>query len=417
MRASRAENTRRAYAADAEFHDLGLGCRPAAPSGSTEDRGPLPGRRGRAPPARHPCPPPGGHYGRPPGSRTPARYPCRSHPGNACGIKRTHGTNQNGKAPAVIADLRAMIAAQPDTLAGLRNRALLLLGFAGALRRSELVGLDVEDLDFTSAGLVVTLRRSKTDQDGDGRKLGVPYGSRLETCPVRTSQSWLSAAAITTGPAFREIAKATASSIPTPTGKAAGAVCAWAIRPSLSSSSGLRRQRASIRRGTPVTRCVPVLRPRPPLLGPRSAPSWPRQGIARCRWSGGISAAANCFARTPPRRSDCRCGVTTVVGAPFRHAPDMPFFLSSAALARRRVGFRVPACGGKATRATTGSLFRTISAPCRTSSRWITFSELAVRICRGRVPRFRPCSASRAHEAKANGLLALRLPQRPPSRP
>ena len=101
-----------------------------------------------------------------------------------------------------------MIAAQPDTLAGLRNRALLLLGFAGALRRSELVGLDVEDLDFTSAGLVVTLRRSKTDQDGDGRKLGVPYGGRLETCPVRTSQSWLSAAAITTGPMFREITKA-----------------------------------------------------------------------------------------------------------------------------------------------------------------------------------------------------------------
>ena len=103
------------------------------------------------------------------------------------GIKRTHGTNQNGKAPAVIADLRAMISAQPDTLAGLRDRALLLLGFAGALRRSELVGLDVEDLDFTSAGLVVTLRRSKTDQDGGGRRVGVPYGSQLETRPVRTS--------------------------------------------------------------------------------------------------------------------------------------------------------------------------------------------------------------------------------------
>ena len=55
---------------------------------------------------------------------------------------------------------------------------------------------------------MVTLRRSKTDQDGDGRKLGVPYGSRLETYPVRTSQSWLSAAAITTGPVFREMTKA-----------------------------------------------------------------------------------------------------------------------------------------------------------------------------------------------------------------
>jgi integrase len=82
------------------------------------------------------------------------------------------------------------------------------LGFAGPLRRSEPVGLDVEDFDFASAGLVVTLQRSKTDQDGDGRKLGVPYGSRLETSPVRTSQSWLSAAAITAGPVFREITKA-----------------------------------------------------------------------------------------------------------------------------------------------------------------------------------------------------------------
>ena len=172
------------------------------------------------------------------------------------GIKRTHGTNQNGKAPAVIADLRAMISAQPDTLAGLRDRALLLLGFAGALRRSELVGLDVEDLDFTSAGLVVTLRRSKTDQDGGGRRVGVPYGSRT-----------------------RNPSRADVTSPPIPTGKAASAVCAWATRPSLSSSSGLRRRRASIRRGTPVTRCVPVLRPRPPLPGPRSAPSWPRRGI------------------------------------------------------------------------------------------------------------------------------------------
>jgi integrase len=123
------------------------------------------------------------------------------------GIKRTHGTSQLAKAPAVIADLKAMIEGQPDTLAGLRNRALLLLGFAGALRRSELVSLDVEDLDFTSDGLVVTLRRSKTDQDAQGRQIGVPYGRRLKMCPVRSLQSWLEVADIRSGAIFREITR------------------------------------------------------------------------------------------------------------------------------------------------------------------------------------------------------------------
>ena len=209
MRASRAENTRRAYAADWRnfttwASSAGLQPLPAAPETvglylAAEAARLRPGTL-----ARHLVAITAAHRaaGHPLDTRA---APIRE---TLAGIKRTHGTNQNGKAPAVIADLRAMISAQPDTLAGLRNRALLLLGFAGALRRSELVGLDVEDLDFTSAGLVVTLRRSKTDQDGDGRKLGVPYGSRLETCPVRTAQSWLSAAAITTGPVFREITKA-----------------------------------------------------------------------------------------------------------------------------------------------------------------------------------------------------------------
>lgn len=78
-----------------------------------------------------------------------------------------------------------MVGALPDTLGGLRDRALLLLGFAGAFRRSELVGLDVADLTFTSAGLVVRLRRSKTDQEGQGRPVGIPYGAQPDTCPVR----------------------------------------------------------------------------------------------------------------------------------------------------------------------------------------------------------------------------------------
>jgi len=69
-----------------------------------------------------------------------------------------------------------------------RLRALMLLGFAGAFRRSELVGLDTEDCSFGKDGLTVTLRRSKTDQQGTGRKIGIPYGSNPETCPVRTIQ-------------------------------------------------------------------------------------------------------------------------------------------------------------------------------------------------------------------------------------
>jgi integrase len=93
------------------------------------------------------------------------------------GIRRAKGTAQAGKAPTLTADIRAMVAALPDIRLGLRDRALLLLGFAGAFRRSELVALDVRDLEVSRAGLVVTLRRNKTDQDGEGCKLGVPYGA------------------------------------------------------------------------------------------------------------------------------------------------------------------------------------------------------------------------------------------------
>jgi integrase len=85
----------------------------------------------------------------------------------------------------------------------MRDRALLLLGFAGAFRRSELVGLDVADLEFARAGLIVTLRKSKTDQEGRSRRLGIPFGSSEQTCPVRSLQAWLEAARINEGPVFR----------------------------------------------------------------------------------------------------------------------------------------------------------------------------------------------------------------------
>src|SRR6201984_2880398 len=82
------------------------------------------------------------------------------------GIRRTVGTAKARKAPAVADKVRAMVALAPESLAGLRDRALLLLGFAGAFRRSELVAVDVADVAETKPGLLVTIRRSKTDQDG-----------------------------------------------------------------------------------------------------------------------------------------------------------------------------------------------------------------------------------------------------------
>jgi integrase len=98
-----------------------------------------------------------------------------------------------------------MVEATDTGIIGTRDRALVLLGFAGAFRRSELVGLDVEDCTFGKDGLTVTLRRSKTDQDGMGRKIGIPYGSNPETCPVRTVQAWMEMAGISSGPLFRSI--------------------------------------------------------------------------------------------------------------------------------------------------------------------------------------------------------------------
>jgi len=121
------------------------------------------------------------------------------------GIKRTMGTASRQKAPAMTDDIRAMLEVADAGLIGVRDQALILLGFAGAFRRSELVSLDVEDCVFGKDGLTVMLRRSKTDQDGQGRKIGIPYGSNPETCPVRVVQTWLERAGATSGPLFRSI--------------------------------------------------------------------------------------------------------------------------------------------------------------------------------------------------------------------
>jgi len=121
------------------------------------------------------------------------------------GIRRTIGTAVVQKTAALTDDIRAMLYSTDAGLIGARDRAMVLLGFAGAFRRSELVGLDTDDCSFGKDGLTVTLRRSKTDQQGAGRKIGIPYGSNPDTCPVRVQQAWLEQAGINGGPLFRSI--------------------------------------------------------------------------------------------------------------------------------------------------------------------------------------------------------------------
>jgi len=98
-----------------------------------------------------------------------------------------------------------MVAASPDTLAGKRDRALVLLGFAGAFRRSELVALRVADVDESQAGLRVIVRHSKTDQEGEGATVAIARGAVV--CPVKALQEWLEAAGISSGPVFRAVSK------------------------------------------------------------------------------------------------------------------------------------------------------------------------------------------------------------------
>ena len=96
-----------------------------------------------------------------------------------------------------------MVGGRGASLRELRDRAILLLGFAGAFRRSELVALNVGDIEWTAEGALVTIRRSKTDQEGLGRKVGIPHGEIA--CPVAALKAWLEAAGIVDGAVFRRI--------------------------------------------------------------------------------------------------------------------------------------------------------------------------------------------------------------------
>ena len=122
------------------------------------------------------------------------------------GIRRVKGVAQKAAKPLIKEDLFAVLDTMGDTIKDARDRSLLLVGFAGGFRRSELVGLNVEDVAFVRQGMIITLRHSKTDQEGHGRKIGIPFG-RSKHCPVKATELLLQRTSITQGPIFTSITK------------------------------------------------------------------------------------------------------------------------------------------------------------------------------------------------------------------
>lgn len=119
------------------------------------------------------------------------------------GIRRTNGVAQRRVAPVLLRDVRNMVRKLQGTR-GARDKALLLMGFAGAFRRSELVAIRIEDIQLVAEGLVIRLRRGKTDQGGAGRDIAIPY-MRGNCCPVKAVVAWLEQSGITSGTLFRRV--------------------------------------------------------------------------------------------------------------------------------------------------------------------------------------------------------------------
>ena len=131
-----------------------------------------------------------------------------SHPAirdTLAGIFRRHGMPQRQAAAIGTVELRQLVATCHSDLAGQRDRALLLLAFAGALRRSELVAVQREHITFTVDGMKLLIPRAKSDQEGQGAELGIPRGRKPETCPVRAMEAWLRASGCEYGPVFRKV--------------------------------------------------------------------------------------------------------------------------------------------------------------------------------------------------------------------
>ena len=130
---------------------------------------------------------------------------------NLMGIRRRKGTIQKGKKPLLINDLKILIDVinkenGPD-IKKLRNKALLIIGFSGGFRRNEIVSLDVEDVEFVFEGVKITVKRSKTDQYGEGMVKAIPHFDNSLYCPVSTLQRWLNISKIKKGSLFRRFLK------------------------------------------------------------------------------------------------------------------------------------------------------------------------------------------------------------------
>ncbi len=124
------------------------------------------------------------------------------------GLLRTHGRPVQKAAALTLPLLRQLVATCDRSARGRRDRALLLIGFAAALRRSELVALQVEDVAAVAGGLRLRIARSKTDQAGQGAEVGLPRGRHVETCPLRAFEAWQEVARRRAGPLFRRISTA-----------------------------------------------------------------------------------------------------------------------------------------------------------------------------------------------------------------
>mgnify|MGYP006088630689 CR=1 FL=1 len=130
---------------------------------------------------------------------------------NIMGIKRRKGSIQLSKKPILINDLKELInvidTQKKQEIKKLRDRTIILIGFSGGFRRNEIVSLNYEDLDFVPEGLKIKLRRSKTDQFGEGSIKALPYFDSLQYCPVVSLKKWMEISNITTGPVFRRFTK------------------------------------------------------------------------------------------------------------------------------------------------------------------------------------------------------------------
>ena len=130
---------------------------------------------------------------------------------NIMGIKRRKGSIQRGKKPLLINNLKKVINVidyqKKEEIEKIRDRSIILIGFSGGFRRNEIVSLDYEDLDFVQEGLKINLKKSKTDQFGDGSVKGLPYFDNSQYCPVDSIRKWIEISKISSGALFRRFNK------------------------------------------------------------------------------------------------------------------------------------------------------------------------------------------------------------------